>query len=93
MARYDSLALTNEKEMRNPCFGEIMKHLESFFVVWVVENSTKTDCRCGVAFASLAATAFRMVQHGLKNGVELEFGTVVFKCVFLFMGSHCVDEG
>jgi len=85
-------ALTNEKEMRNPNFGEIVKHLEIFFIIWVLENGTKMDCRCDVAFAVLAAAVFRVVKHGLKNGVNLEFGTVVFECVFLFIGSNCVDE-
>lgn len=86
------LALTNKKEMTNPSFGEIVKHLESFFVVQVILNGTTTDCGCGVAFAIYASTAFRMVKHRVKNGVKPERGAVIFEKVFLLIVSDCVDE-
>jgi hypothetical protein len=77
------LALTNKKEMRNPKFWRDREAFgEVFFIVRVILNGTITDCGCGVAFAIYASTAFRIVKHRVKNGMEPLYSKEFF-CLLL----------
>jgi hypothetical protein len=70
-----------EKLVRNISFGEITKHLDNTWRVFCILQVIYLSADRGriVAFAMLASTIFRVVQHCTKYGMKLEFGTTTIK--------------